>query len=204
MVRAIPYNTLPIPERPPTLNDIAPQFEQMRRLELPGILIPNAGHDHISTIDTLRPILGALGLSIHRNIPPIQYREGHGDQPLHIDALPSDHDSVGMVVQCTEVGNADIVLAKLADPFCDVLAKRNADIHDHSLGDYSVPEDTEALLDEGLVDPTVLQPNVYIGSVAVGGAIMFTFGGPNPIAHSFRTTTSERYAQGYIVPFTRL
>jgi hypothetical protein len=204
MAQAIPYNALHIPELAPTLDDIAPQFEKMQRLELPGILIPDAGSDDVTAIHTLRPILGALGLGIHRDIPPIQHREGHGDQPLHIDAIPSDHESVGMVVQCTRIGHADIVLAKLADPFCSTLTKRNAGVHDHSLGDYTLPEDTEALLKEGLVDPATLQPDIYIGSVAVGGAIMFTFGGPNPIAHRFRTTTSERYAKGYIVPFTRL
>lgn len=204
MAQTIPCNLLPIPERAPTLADIAPQFDRMRRLELPGILIPDAGHDELTAMDTLRPILGALGLSVHRDIPPILHREGRGDQPLHVDAIPDDHESIGMVVQCTRTGSADIVLAKLADTFCDTFAKRNADIADHSLGDYTLPENTEVLLDEGLVDPDVLQPDIYIGSVAAGGAVMFAFGGPNPIAHRFHTTTLERYAQGYIVPFTRL
>lgn len=204
MSRVVPYNALSIPELAPTLRDIAPKFAAIRRLALPGILIPEAGVDDQTAMATLQPILAACGVRVHCTIPPIWHKDGKGDQPLHIDAIPSDETSVGMVVQCTAVGGADIVLATLADPFCKELVQRNAHIDDPEKADYSLPEGTEALLNEGLIDPEVLRPDVYLGSVAAGGAIMFAFGGPNPVAHRFSTTTPERCAQGYIVPFTRL
>jgi hypothetical protein len=182
VAQTIRYNALPIPELAATPDAVVPQFERVRKLTLPGILLDDVGTDEATAMATLTPIFAACGITIHTTMPPIHSKQGNVDQPLHIDSIPYDHDSIGMVVQRTGIGSADIVLARLADPFCEELRQRNAgrDIEDLS---YDLPEGIDALLDDGLVDPDVLQPDVYIGSVAAGKAIMFTFGGPNPIAH---------------------
>jgi|GEM_PF-5661036 len=204
MARPIPYNQLAIPRPAPSLEAIYPFYEQMRRVHLPGIIIPEAGNDEASALTTLNPILTRLGVSIHRTMPPIVHQNGQGDQPLHIDAIPDADPTIGAVLQFTGKDSAaDIVFARLADPFCSVLTARNAGIANPMDMDYALPDGTEALLDEGLVDPEVLDPTaVYVGSVATGDATWFAFGGRNPLAHRFRTTTPQRYAQGFIVPFT--
>lgn len=203
MLPIIHHNALPIPAITPTPDEALLHFEAIRRLELPGMILRNVGPDIPQAMQTLEPILAACGVAVHAEIPPIITRKGEGDQPVHLDAIPSNELSVGMVMQYTRSGSADIVLAKLAQPFCDELTVRNNGIDDPMRMDYQLPPGTDKLLDEGLVHPEVLQPEVYVGSVAAGDTIMFAFGGPNPIAHRFRSTSPQRHAKGFIVPFTR-
>jgi hypothetical protein len=206
MAELIPYTALPIPRPGSTLEEIGPQVEAVRRLEIPGIIIPDVDPDTSVAMAMLRPVLAACGITIIRSEPPIENQGGKRDQPMHIDAIPIDHPSTGMVVQNTKLGSADIVLAKLADPFCKELSERNAHIAlgDHKNANYDLPLDTEAQFNEGLVDPDVLRPEVFVGSVTAGSTIAFTFSGVNPIAHRFRSTSPERHLQAHIASFTRL
>ena len=206
MAELIPYNTLPIPQPGPTLEEIGPHIEAVRRLEVPGIIVPGIDPDTTTAMNTLSPILAECGITIVRRVSPREKKGTTGDQPLHIDSLPMDHDMTGMVVQHTRVGTASIALAMLAEPFCKELDARNAHISldNHAHANYDLPPNTNEHFDEGLVDPDVIRPEVFVGSIAAGGVIAFTFGGRNPIAHRFQTTSPERHVQGHIATFTRL
>lgn len=206
MAELIPYNVVPIPEPGPTLEEMGPQIELVRRLEVPGIIIPHVDVDTSAAMDRLNPIFAACGVTILHSVSPREKRGTTGDQPIHIDSIPIDHDVTGMVVQHTRVGTADIILAKLAEPFCKELRERNAHItlDNHANANYDLPPGTNELFDKGLVDPDVIRPDVFVGSIAAGGTIAFTFGGQNPIAHRFKTTSPERHVQGHIASFARL
>ena len=206
MAETIPYNTIPIPEPGPTLEEMAPQLELVRRLEVPGIIIPEVDIDTSTAMGKLNPIFAACGVTVLRSVSPREKRGTNGDQPMHIDSIPIDHDVTGMVIQHTRVGSANIVLAMLAEPFCKELNERNAhiSIEDHAKANYDLPPGTNELFDEGRVDPDVIRPDVFIGSIAAGGTIAFTFGGQNPIAHRFQTTSPERHVQGHIASFERI
>jgi hypothetical protein len=194
----IPYIERPLPAAfTPDDPAVGHLLARVRAQEIPGFLVLDGGGSVDEMTAGMGPALAALDgrvddlMNIDIRIgDPTAHPEDRSDRGLHLDASPNRQARrLSLNLHWTEFGEATV---QLVSPGPQFLAMRDASPDPHATGPVAMPAGTLELFAEGKVDPRVLSPDVYVGSLAARSLVVFTLFGPNPTAHNFISHTARR------------
>jgi len=108
------------------------------------------------------------------------------DMGVHIETAPCPSGPVVQWVQAHQV-----LQGAYRAMLLEVSREHGKDVG-YSWKSRDLPEETEALLEDGFVDPSVLQPKAYLHEGEPGDILIFRAAGHLPVAHQFVTTEYPR------------
>lgn len=121
------------------------------------------------------------------------------DFSIHLDGSPLRSSFAANVIQAHQAlrGAYRALFFEITQQYAELASDPTSPFY----GTRSrLPLETEELLDGGLVDPTVLQPEGYCHDGEPGDIVVFRVGGRSPVAHRFVTTEYPRVSQ--IIAYT--